>query len=161
MIQPSKSADPVAHAAPGETGEATLSLKDAVAQLAKESQGKGVVTYDQLNALVPEALNDPAQLDQILEQLESRGIELVEEAVSDEAEIGGELGTGGDAEETMASRFDASAGGTEEIEPEVGEKIDDPVRLYLSSMGDYKLLTRDEEISYARSIEIYRNGFRR
>ena len=40
-------------------------------------------------------------------------------------------------------------------------RIDDPVRMYLSQMGEIPLLIREEEISLARQIEIYRNGFRR
>ena len=39
-------------------------------------------------------------------------------------------------------------------------RIDDPVRMYLSQMGEIPLLTREEEIELARRIEIYREGFR-
>ena len=36
------------------------------------------VTYDQLQSINEDAINDPSGLDQILEELEKRGIELVE-----------------------------------------------------------------------------------
>jgi hypothetical protein len=40
---------------PGGPGEAEqpLTLKDVVGHLVKQAKGKGVVTYDQLNALLP------------------------------------------------------------------------------------------------------------
>ena len=64
--------------APAE-GEQQLTLPDIVTALVKQAKGKGAVTYDQLNAILPDATNDPEQLDQILEQLEAKGVELVEE----------------------------------------------------------------------------------
>ncbi|MAB91082.1 MAG: RNA polymerase sigma factor RpoD [Planctomycetes bacterium] len=50
-------------------------------------------------------------------------------------------------------------------EEEVGvvgplEKIDDPVRMYLTQMGEIPLLTREQEISLARKIEITRLLYR-
>ena len=38
---------------------------------------------------------------------------------------------------------------------------DDPVRMYLTQMGEIPLLTRKEEICLARRIEITRAAFRR
>jgi RNA polymerase primary sigma factor len=40
------------------------------------------------------------------------------------------------------------------------EKIDDPVRMYLTQMGEIPLLTRDQEISLAKKIEITRKRYR-
>jgi RNA polymerase primary sigma factor len=41
------------------------------------------------------------------------------------------------------------------------EKIDDPVRMYLTQMGEIPLLTRDQEIFLAKTIEITRKRFRK
>ena len=41
------------------------------------------------------------------------------------------------------------------------EKIDDPVRMYLTQMGEIPLLTRDEEIRLAKQIELTRKRFRK
>jgi RNA polymerase primary sigma factor len=49
----------------------------------------------------------------------------------------------------------------EELTESEGRKIDDPVRMYLTQMGEIPLLTRDEEISLARKIELTRLAFRR
>ena len=38
---------------------------------------------------------------------------------------------------------------------------DDPIRMYLSQMAEIPLLTRDEEISLAKKIEVTRKRFRR
>ena len=68
--------------APKNEGE-TLTIPEVVAQLVKVSKGKGMVTYDHLNAILPDAASDPEQLEQILEQLEGKNIELVEEISED------------------------------------------------------------------------------
>ena len=133
-----------------------LAMKDVIALLVKQAK-KGQVTYDQLNAILPDAVNDPEQLDQILEQLEGRGLELVEDAGGDD----GDFEEPGEEEAAQSSGGDGYNAASEEAEAEMGEKIDDPVRMYLSQMGEIPLLTRDQEIELARRIEIYRDGFRR
>lgn len=136
------------------------SIKDVVTQLVKVSKGKGFVTYDQLNAVLPDAVNDPEQLDQILEQLEAKSIDLVEEVITEEDAFA-ELPADSDDQGTRSFESGTQAIQANEEEVELGEKIDDPVRMYLSQMGEIPLLTRDQEIELARRIEIYRDGFRR
>jgi RNA polymerase primary sigma factor len=158
-----KAAKPAADAKGGAsapTGTEPMSIKDVVAALVKESKGKGVVTYDQLNKLLPDAVNDPEQLDQILEQLEGKGLELVEEVGGDDGDFEAEEGSNAE-DEGASSRSFESMNASREDEAEIGEKIDDPVRMYLSQMGEIPLLTRDQEIELARRIEIYRDGFKR
>ena len=96
--------------------------------------------YDQLNAVLPDATNDPEQLDQILGMLETRGVELVEElAVDNVLDTSTETGT--EAEAVNESDDEAAPNIYEGNNPKVGEdefsdKIDDPVRMYLSQMGE-------------------------
>jgi RNA polymerase primary sigma factor len=40
------------------------------------------------------------------------------------------------------------------------EKIDDPVRMYLTQMGEIPLLSREKELTLAKQIEVYRKRFR-
>src|SRR5205085_168025 len=42
-----------------------------------------------------------------------------------------------------------------------GRRTDDPVRMYLTQMGSIPLLTRQQEISLAKKIEVTRKRFRR
>ena len=55
----------------------------------------------------------------------------------------------------------------EELEAELAqeladqnEKIDDPVRMYLTQMGEIPLLSREKELTLAKRIEVYRKRFR-
>jgi RNA polymerase primary sigma factor len=76
-----------------------------------------------------------------------------------------------DAEALTAQDIDADAaesadGADADVEGllEVGDTeswSDDPVRMYLTQMGEIPLLTRKEEITLARKIEITRAAFRR
>ncbi|NBY00515.1 MAG: sigma-70 family RNA polymerase sigma factor, partial [Planctomycetes bacterium] len=47
------------------------------------------------------------------------------------------------------------------IEQEEGKRIDDPVRMYLTQMGEIPLLKREQEINLAKKIEVTRKRFRR
>jgi RNA polymerase primary sigma factor len=44
---------------------------------------------------------------------------------------------------------------------EDSRQIDDPIRIYLTQMGQIPLLTRDEEVHIAKTIEVTRTRFRR
>ncbi|HYE17524.1 MAG TPA: RNA polymerase sigma factor RpoD [Tepidisphaeraceae bacterium] len=48
----------------------------------------------------------------------------------------------------------------EEIAEAATKRIDDPVRMYLTQMGEIPLLTREQEIALAKKIEITRKIFR-
>jgi RNA polymerase primary sigma factor len=48
----------------------------------------------------------------------------------------------------------------EELVQDAGKRIDDPVRMYLSQMGEIPLLTREEEIRLAKKVELTRMAFR-
>jgi RNA polymerase primary sigma factor len=83
-------------------------------------------------------------------------------------ELEGTLDDGEDDLGTEVDVVDAEAEATDEIDAEGlldgGDHeswSDDPVRMYLTQMGEIPLLTRKEEISLARRIEITRSAFRR
>ncbi len=47
------------------------------------------------------------------------------------------------------------------MDEEDSRRIDDPVRMYLTQMGEIPLLNRDQEIALAKKIEVTRKRFRR
>src|SRR5206468_5365644 len=47
------------------------------------------------------------------------------------------------------------------LDDDDGRRIDDPVRMYLTQMGEIPLLKREEEIALAKKIEVTRKRFRR
>jgi RNA polymerase primary sigma factor len=88
-------------------------------------------------------------------------------AADDDDEIGGDGDSDG-SDSDNGSNNSSSSNDDEPSEAEllhavsdITEKIDDPVRMYLTQMGEIPLLTRDEEISLARKIELTRKQFRK
>ena len=98
---------------------------------------KGYVSYDEVNALLPEDVVDGDELDELLAELDNAGIEIVEEA---RAVI----------EKKAEPAEDAPDPDTVQ---ETDEKTNDPVRMYLREMGTVPLLTRAGEIEIARRME--------
>ncbi|MEN6533398.1 MAG: RNA polymerase sigma factor RpoD [Bryobacteraceae bacterium] len=117
-----------------------MAIEDKYGQLQRlmdAGKGKGFVLYDEVNELLPSDMAGGAELDQILADLDSAGIEILEEPKLDfekKIEEGEEL-----AELDLAT--------------ELSEKTNDPVRMYLREMGTVPLLTREGEIGLARRIE--------
>ena len=114
-------------------------------QLLKRGKERGFLTYEELNDSLPEDTVSADKIDEILMHLDEMGIELVDEVESD-----------GPA---AVAEVDAGAVAEEEFEAAVA-RIDDPVRMYLTQMGEIPLLTRDQEIRLAKKIEITRKRFR-
>src|SRR6056297_1376921 len=105
---------------------------------------QGYLTYDQVNAYLPDEDTNPEKLDNLLLAIESTGIELVEEPP--------QPGTGPVKPRAVASEMVAS---------DLPKASEDPIRMYLSQMAEIPLLTREQEISLAKKIEITRKQYRR
>ena len=148
---------------------------NAIVDLGKS---RGYLTYEELNQKLPDEVVSPDKLDSLLMMIDEMGIRLIDE--SDVAEfnakptrstkttiklpslkkdirpakpVEGEVGFAGEEEELDLN-----------IEAELAEastkRIDDPVRMYLTQMGEIPLLTREQEIELAKKIEITRKIFR-
>jgi RNA polymerase primary sigma factor len=109
--------------------------------LLEKGKRKGFITYEEMNLVFPDDLDN---IDNVLLYLDDLGIDLV-----DETEVSEKEGTPELEEE---EKYEKSA---------TTEKIDDPVRMYLTQMGEIPLLTREEEIALARKIENTRKRFRK
>lgn len=104
---------------------------------------KGYVTYDEINNALGEEVADPEIYEEIMDFLQERGVRIVEnEELTEEIESGDELTVS--ADNLLLSARDG-----------------DPVKLYLREMGRIPLLKREEEIMYAKQIEVGRKIMRR
>ncbi len=114
---------------------------------------KGYLTYDDIHDLIPDDVASPDNLDGILMMLDEQGIELRDE--DPEAEFAAVASGGRDDE--------SNSGGKETPQEEVRERnrMDDPVRMYFTQMGQIPLLTREQEIALAKRIELTRMRFRK
>ncbi len=127
--------------------------------IAKGKQ-QGYLTYEELNELLPDDAIAPDRLDALMQQFDELGIELLDEAEGDKAQAGP---APDEPDEAMMREAEEEIENLKEDEVvEVSSKrIDDPVRMYLTQMGEIPLLTRDEEIRLAKKIELTRMAFRR
>jgi RNA polymerase primary sigma factor len=130
-----------------------LKLDEGLKALLDQGKDKGYLTYSQVNDYLPDDAVNPEKLDQLLLVLEEHGIELIDESEAEEREAG-PTGAGGREDENRD--LDLSF-----MDEEDSRRIDDPVRMYLTQMGEIPLLKRDEEISLAKKIEVTRKRFRR
>ena len=125
----------------------------SIRKLVAKGKERGYITYEETNAELPDDAVSPEGLDSLLMSLDELGIELLDEAEVKQRE---EFASGAETSE------EASATATKKApELEVERRIDDPVRMYLTQMGEIPLLKRSEEISLAKKIETARKHFRR
>jgi len=130
-------------------------LGDEVKEIIERGLQKGFLTYEEMNSLLPDDAVSPEYIDEILLALDQKGIDLIDESALEEGEAPGE---GAEEEAPVAAEEE------EEEEVEIaggGEQVDDPVRMYLTQMGEIPLLSREEEIALAKRIEITRKRFRK
>ena len=121
--------------------------------LVTKGKEKGFVTYEELNKILPDdTLTQPGKIDETLIMLDELGIDLIEES---EIEARDAAAAEDDDE---ASKDDAKS---KVVAAGASEKIDDPIRMYLTQMGVIPLLSRDEEIALAKKIEVTRKNFHR
>ncbi len=124
---------------------------DGLRQLIEVGRKQGYLTFTQINDYLPDEAVNPEKLDTLLMQIEEMGLEVRDEhKVVAKAPSAPARPKRGKLAKPMADL----------IEMEGGRRIDDPVRLYLTQMGEIPLLTREQEIFLAKTIELTRKRFR-
>ncbi len=159
-------------------------LNPAVRELFDHGHQVGMITFDQLIASVPDRYVEPDKVDEMLVRLRAMQVEMVsamalplaqrpydkeqlglrvealaaERAAEEEDEADDEVDGDGDK---LLTPEQARAELAAALNEPSNKRIDDPVRMYLTQMGEISLLTRDEEIRLAKKIELCRYIFRR
>jgi RNA polymerase primary sigma factor len=106
-------------------------------QLMDSGREKGFVLYDEVNDLLSEDYPGGRELDDLLTELDTAGVEILEEPKL-------EFDKKGEDAEDLAEV---------DLAQDFGDKTNDPVRMYLREMGTVPLLTREGEIELAKRIE--------
>ncbi|MCH7685481.1 MAG: sigma-70 family RNA polymerase sigma factor [Planctomycetes bacterium] len=133
-------------------------LDQKLNSLIEQAQAKGSVTFQQLDGYLPDEGGDPAMVEHLLHAMEELGLDIIDDPKvpdepkkNDSAQNGKERGSGIGL--SMAKSLMAAD------PPALSSR--DPIRMYLSQMGNIPLLSRAREIFLAKQIEITRKRFRR
>ena len=143
-----------------------ISPEQQIKLIIEKGKKKGFLTYEEMNDDLSEDAISLSRLDSLLATLDEMGITLL-----DEADVESRQAAKAQDEE-FEIPDDQSADKKKQLKEdellekqlvgeEVAKRIDDPIRMYLTQMGQIPLLTRKSEIALARKIEIARMAFRR
>ncbi|MBV9771199.1 MAG: RNA polymerase sigma factor RpoD [Bryobacterales bacterium] len=105
--------------------------------LMETGKEKGFVLYDEVNELLAEEFPSGREFEDLLTDLDSAGVEILEEPKLD----------------FEKSKEEPDEFADLELNQETGDKTNDPVRMYLREMGTVPLLTREGEIELAKRNE--------
>src|SRR6266436_150798 len=111
----------------------------AIKKMVLRGKERGYLTYDELNAALPQDQVSSEQIEDTMTMLSELGVNVIESEESDEpTAVEGE-----EADSEVRGNLD---------DDDIG-RTDDPVRMYLREMGSVELLSREGEIAIAKRIE--------
>lgn len=105
--------------------------------LIKTDKEKGYVLYDEVGDLITDEAAVAPELDDLVEKLGTTTNRSIDRSKPDAATTSGEADEFSDLD----------------LIPDIDDKTNDPVRMYLREMGTVPLLTREGEIELARRVE--------
>jgi RNA polymerase primary sigma factor len=113
-------------------------VQEKLRELIKLAKEQGYLTFDDLNEALPDNVNDPDEMETIMNRLRSMEIEIIEASDVDRFKDGKKTEDQEEEEEKPEAKLDI---------------LDDPVRMYLKQMGQVPLLTREQEVEISKRIE--------
>ena len=126
--------------ASNDSGESVNISEEAIKTLIKTGRERGFVTHDELNKALPQGELTSEQIEDVMAELNSMGVNVVDNADQEDVVEGSDDSEG--ITNTPAGNISDESRGS-----------DDPVRMYLREMGTVELLTREGEIAIAKRIE--------
>jgi RNA polymerase primary sigma factor len=114
---------------------------------------KGFITFGQLNHLLPSETTSNDKIEEAVNFLASKNIEISSEKVDERGKAPIEDSSDDKPEEVKKPSKVVVDEEDDGIEEYGRSRMDDPVRMYLRQMGQIPLLTREQEIALAKRIE--------
>jgi RNA polymerase primary sigma factor len=108
---------------------------------------QGYLTFDQVNDFLPQDVTSPTDLRSALESFEDMDIKVLDDVPSD----------GVDADLETEAKEESEEIAEPAASPDSLSESSDPVRLYLKEMGNFQLLSREQEVEIAKRIEAGEN----
>jgi len=110
-------------------------LNEKIRYLIRLSKEQGYLTYADINEALPESVDNPEDIENVISILQNLEIDIL-----DPQEVDNYKQRQEEAEE-------------EESRTSNNDILDDPVRMYLKQMGQVPLLTREQEVEISKRIE--------
>ncbi|HMT44338.1 MAG TPA: RNA polymerase sigma factor region1.1 domain-containing protein, partial [Chakrabartia sp.] len=133
-----------------------IDLNEAsIKKLIARAKKKGYITYDELNAALPQDQMASEQIEDIMAAINDMGVNIVEN--EEAAEDGEEQEPEEEIEGVDAPDSMGGSAPVVETKKAAVDRTDDPVRMYLREMGAVELLSREGEIAIAKRIEAGRD----
>ncbi len=129
----------------------------ALQTLLDRGKKRKYITWEEMNEILPDDAISPDKLEMIMMTLEESDIEMIDEIEAERLGL-----TTDEPKEVRKTKPVKGKGEGRSIGDDSGSRrIDDPVRMYLTQMGEIPLLTRAQEIFLAKKIELTRMAFRK
>ena len=131
-------------------------IEQSVSELIEVGKKRKYLTWEELNEALPDEAISPDKLESVLNRIEQADIKMIDEIEADKIRDAVRKRTGGlEGGDSLDEVTDV------DLTDPTARRIDDPVRMYLTQMGEIPLLAREEEIALAKQIELTRMAFRR